>query len=85
MEVVSAVGKISACQQGGARLNPLPSRGLNFRRLSFNLSSLRAGSFISGRKRENKEGKKRGGGEKMSLHGSHCIQRASVVKNDAAI
>ena len=62
MEVLSAVGKISTCQQGGARLNLRPSRGLNFRRLSFNLSSLRAGFFFLRRKRENKEGKKRGGG-----------------------
>ena len=27
----------------------------------------------------------RGGEEKMSLHGSHCIQRSSDVKNNAAI
>ena len=30
-------------------------------------------------------GSRRGGEEKMSLHGSHCIQRSSVVKNNAGI
>ena len=50
-------------------------------------SSLRAGSFLFGQERENTEIKMRGrvGGEKMSLHGSHCIQRSSIVKNNAAI
>ena len=54
--------------------------------------SLRAGSFFWAGK-GNKEGKKRereggwgvGGEEKMSLHGSHCIQSSCIVKNNAAI